>query len=93
VIYHASGYRVFVDDRCELFGDDWLAKLVAAGADPGPAMAGWQAEHGSFDFALTRTRSAFDGWFRARPGEWEPIKTTPTGSFYRRVARPPASGG
>ena len=25
LIYHAPGYRVFIDDRCELFGDEFLA--------------------------------------------------------------------
>jgi hypothetical protein len=85
VIYHAPGYRVFVDDRCELFGDEWLVRFVAAGAgDSTDAMASWQAEYGNFDFALTRTGSGFDGYFRGRPAEWELVEGTPTAAFYRR---------
>src|SRR5439155_769282 len=28
VIYHAPGYKVFVDDRCEVFGGEWLLKFT-----------------------------------------------------------------
>lgn len=28
LIYHTPGYRVFIDDRCELFGDDFLRRFV-----------------------------------------------------------------
>ncbi len=85
IIYHAPGYRVFVDDRCELFGDDWLVRFVEAGAgDPTAAMADWEADYGRFEFALTRTGSGFDGYFRGRPAEWERVAETPTATFYRR---------
>ncbi len=85
VIYHAPGYRVFVDDRCELFGDDWLVRFVEAGAgDPTAAMASWESEYGRFDFALTRTGSGFDRYFHGRPAEWERIEGTATAAFYRR---------
>jgi hypothetical protein len=87
VIYHAPGYRVFVDDRCELFGDDWLVHFVEAETrDTAGAMAAWQRDYGRFDFALTRTDSGYDDYFRARPTEWEPVKHTATASIYRRVS-------
>lgn len=93
VIYHHPGYRVFVDDRCELFGDAWLVAFVrAAGSpDPTPALDAWQAEYGDFDFALTRTGTPFDGHFAGRPGTWQVLGASPTASFYRRtgvVGRP-----
>jgi hypothetical protein len=85
VIYHAPGYRVFVDDRCELFGDDWLVRFVEAGSgEPADAIASWEREYGRFDFALTRTDSGFDAYYRRRPGEWERLVGTPTATFYRR---------
>src|SRR5262249_9123891 len=30
LIYFTPGYRVFVDDRCELYGGDWLRRYVDA---------------------------------------------------------------
>lgn len=83
VIYHAPGYRVFVDDRCEVFGGPWLKAFVDAQADPGPALARWEAEYGPFDFALTRTGTPFDDLFRNRPG-WSAVRVTPLATFYRR---------
>jgi hypothetical protein len=87
LIYHAPGYRVFVDDRCELFGDDWLVRFVEADAEgTAAAMAGWQAEYGRFDFALTATTdrdAGFDWYFRTSPG-WERVRRTDTATLYRR---------
>jgi hypothetical protein len=83
VIYHAPGYKVFVDDRCELFRGPWLKDFVAAQDAPGAALAKWDVEYrGPFDFALTRSDSAFDDWFRTSP-EWEMLKRTDTATFYK----------
>jgi hypothetical protein len=83
VIYHAPGYKVFVDDRCEVFGGPWLKDFVAAQADPAPALAKWEAQYGPFDYALTRTDTPFDDWFKAHPA-WQPVKVTRTATFYKR---------
>ena len=84
VIYHAPGYKVFVDDRCEVFGGGWLTAFVtASGNDTAGAMERWQQEYGRFDFALTRTGTGFDDYFRAAPG-WEAVKATDTATFYKR---------
>jgi len=86
LIYHAPGYKVFVDDRCELYGGPWLMQLVKASEDRESAAAGiarWEAEYGRFDFALTRTGTGFDDYFRSAPG-WECLKRTDTAAFYRR---------
>ena len=77
VIYHAPGYKVFVDDRCELFGGPWLKEFVAAQESPAPALAKWEAEYGPFDFALTRTGTPFDDWFAASPA-WRPVRAEET---------------
>ena len=85
VIYHAPGYKVFVDDRCEVFGGPWLKEFndVQMSPDPAPAMAKWTAEYGPFDFALTRTGTPFDDWFATSPA-WKAEKVTPTATFYTR---------
>jgi len=84
VIYHAPGYKVFVDDRCEVFGGDWLLAFVRAGSeDTAGAVGKWERDYGRFDFALTRTGTGFDRHFAAAPG-WECAKRTETASFYKR---------
>jgi hypothetical protein len=86
LIYHAPNYRVFVDDRCELFGGAWLLAFVEAySTGTAEAVAKWEAEYGRFDFALTRTGSGYDEYFSARP-EWRAVKKTPTAAFYTRIA-------
>ncbi|MFM8272829.1 MAG: hypothetical protein ACKODX_10910, partial [Gemmata sp.] len=87
VIYHAPGYKVFVDDRCEVFGGPWLRDFLLKSFEPGDAVPAWQAKYGRFDFALTRTGTPFDEWFAARPDEWERVKATPLAAFYTRKAR------
>lgn len=82
-IYHVPGYKVFVDDRCELYGGAWLTEFVAADANVRPAIAKWEARYGRFDFALTRTGTPFDDYFRAAPS-WELVKRTDTATFYKR---------
>ena len=85
VIYHAPGYRIFMDDRCELYGDEWLVKFVkAAEANTGQAMVEWQKQYGDFNFALTRVGASFDDYFRTDTVTWELIEATPNANFYRR---------
>jgi len=83
VIYHAPGYKVFVDDRCEVFGGPWLADFWKAEGEPASHIEKWTAEYGPFDFALTRTSTPFDDWFKNSPA-WEAVKVTPTATFYKR---------
>jgi len=85
VIYHAPGYRVFVDDRCELFGDQWLIEfLLAAETDTAAAVQKWQERYGQFDFALTRIGSGFEDYFAANPKEWTCVSRGKVAAFYVR---------
>lgn len=81
VIYHTPGYKVFVDDRCEVFKGPWLKAFVYA--TPDEAIPRWEAEYGPFDYALTRTGTPFDDWFKASAA-WKAEKVTPTATFYVR---------
>jgi hypothetical protein len=104
LIYFTPGYRVFVDDRCELFRpenekypDQWLAEfLLAREVGTAQAMQRWQKQYGAFDFALIKTPSAsepsFDEYFRTSP-DWELIKRTPTAALYRRIETAFAGSG
>jgi hypothetical protein len=84
VIYYTPGYRVLVDDRCELYGDRWLQEYVAAEAgDTAKSIREWERRYPRFDLALTRSGSGFDDYFVKSP-EWTVISRTPTATFYER---------
>src|SRR5262249_46842514 len=90
LIYFTPGFRVFVDDRCEVYGDQWLLEFVDAeqGNRTAEHIAAWQRRYGSFALALTRSSTAetdlpFDAYFRDSP-EWEVVQRTPTATLYRR---------
>jgi hypothetical protein len=84
IIYHTPGYKVFVDDRCEVFGGAWLSAFVAAGQNnTSAAILNWEAQYGHFNFALTRTGTGFDNYFHSSP-DWQCLKRVGTAAFYRR---------
>jgi hypothetical protein len=96
LIYHTPGYRVFVDDRCDLYRDpsqrytdEWLDEFVRAErVGTAEAIRKWEEQYGRFNFALVTTRTGgadrgFDDYFRTSP-EWKVIKRTPTATFYQR---------
>ncbi len=83
-IHHVPGYKVFVDDRCELFGGKWLMEFVESSQTDTPAaMERWQSVYGKFDFALTDAGTHFDDYFRTS-FEWTCLKRTQTAAFYKR---------
>ena len=83
--YHCPGYRVFVDDRCELFGDGWLVDFVDAENDgTADAIRRWEAQYGRFDFALTANPSGYGDYFEGRPNEWEMSTKTERVRFFVR---------
>ena len=53
LIYHAPRLRVFIDDRCELYGDNRLLSYVNGGRSEFDV---WTAKYG-FKFALTQDGS------------------------------------
>jgi hypothetical protein len=84
VIYHTPGYKVFVDDRCEVFGGQWLFDFVkSSGEEATGAIRNWEREYGQFNFALTESGTKFDDYFRKSP-EWLCVKRTETAAFYKR---------
>jgi hypothetical protein len=83
-IFHAPGYKVFVDDRCEVFGGPWLLEFVKSSqAGSGEAIAKWQQTYGSFQFALTTMGTNFDDYFSSSP-DWQCLKRTKYSAFYKR---------
>lgn len=80
LIFYTPRLRVFVDDRCELYGDDFLLQLFQSD----PAMIeNWAKQYG-FEMALTDSGSNFDHYLRGAKG-WQLVKQTAAGSLYRRL--------
>ena len=86
LIYHTPGFRVFIDDRCELYGDGWLWDYTQAecGQKTTERLGEWQRRWPRFDFALTRTGSAFDHSFADAGPEWQLLARTTTATLYQR---------
>lgn len=87
VIFFAPAYRVFVDDRCELFGGPWLQQFVLAASDPDAAaraIADWDRLYGPFDYALVRHQTPFARYFAAHPHHWQELGRDTVAVFYRR---------
>jgi hypothetical protein len=81
LIYYAPGYRVFVDDRCELFGDEWLSEFI----DSPRLLKTWEQQYGPFDLALVSNQpgSAFLEYFQKNPN-WTEVKKTETAVLFKR---------
>jgi hypothetical protein len=50
LIYHTPTLKIFMDDRCELYGDDWIRSysdtLGKPPAELGPVFEGWAGRYG-----------------------------------------------
>src|SRR5205085_462480 len=53
LIYHTPGLKVFIDDRCELYGDAWLARYWDAQTRDPALIDGW-VESYHIPYALVR---------------------------------------
>jgi hypothetical protein len=85
LIYQTPGFRVFVDDRCELYGDQWLKDYVQAEeAETEKYVKEWERTYPEFDLALTRTGSGFDVYF-ATSRDWVLVQQSEAATLYRRA--------
>ena len=86
LIWYAPEFRVFVDDRCEVYGGEWLKPFVDAGKCVDTAktyIEEQQKKYGCFDHALTRTDSGFDEYFKSCES-WQCLGRTEKHAFYKR---------
>jgi hypothetical protein len=84
LIYYTPGLRVFIDDRCELYGDDDLmAYAVALREDPSQVNH-WAEQYG-FNYAMTRSGSSFDTFLRHEG--WTILGETKTATLFQRGVR------
>ncbi|MCS7022975.1 MAG: hypothetical protein NZU63_14240 [Gemmataceae bacterium] len=87
VIFFAPGYRVFVDDRCELFGGAWLQEFVQAASTDEAAMAAipaWEKRYGPFEYALVRQQTPWANYFATHRQDWQELGRDAVAILYRR---------
>jgi hypothetical protein len=85
LIYYTPGLRVFIDDRCELYGDDGLLAYAHAIEEDPSQVDQWAYKFG-FDIALTIPNSGFDRYLK-NAGGWTIIRQTAAATFYRKNIR------
>jgi hypothetical protein len=82
LIYYAPQLRVFIDDRCELYGDEGLLAYALALTERPEQIEEWQRQYG-FVLALTVRGSNFDRFLRGAV-DWEVIRETESATLFRR---------
>jgi hypothetical protein len=82
LIYSTPRLRVFIDDRCELYGDELLSAYARALSDDPAQIEAWAAQYG-FDAALVQTDNALDHYLETAAG-WNRVRRTEAATLYRR---------
>jgi len=90
LIYSAPEFRVFIDDRCELYGDSMLEAYADAAFRHPERIDQWARQYG-FELALVRIDSRFDEYL-ARAAGWSVAARGVTSVLYRRVPGRPLVG-
>jgi hypothetical protein len=83
LMYTTPDLRVFIDDRCELYGDEWLLEYRDAFFDHPERVEEWANRYG-FDLALVLPDQGFDTYLRTAPG-WTEVGRTENAALYRRL--------
>lgn len=82
LIFHAPRLRVFIDDRCALYGSELLKTYDRARRENPRRLDDWQAEYG-FRYALVETGKHFDAHLQ-RSDAWMMLQRTPVATLYQR---------
>jgi len=82
LIYHAPRLRVFIDDRCPLYGAEFLQQYDRARREDPSQIDRWQQQYG-FRYALVETGSQFARCLD-HSGDWTLVQPAPAAALYRR---------
>ena len=82
LIYYTPKLRVFIDGRCELYGDEGLLRYANAMRYDPAQVDQWAQEYG-FDIALTQTGSVFDHYLERTRG-WFIVQRTEAATLYKQ---------
>jgi len=82
VIYHAPRLRVFIDDRCALYGGEFLKTYDDARLKDPAQLDRWGQQY-HFPYALVLTGTEFDRHLE-QSADWVMVKRAPAATLYRR---------
>jgi hypothetical protein len=84
LIYEPPHLRVFIDDRCELYGDDFIEEYCEAELHHPERIEVWAKKYG-FELALVKPspEAGFDGYLSKASG-WTELKRTKAAVLYQR---------
>jgi hypothetical protein len=89
LIYFTPDLKVFIDDRCELYGDDFLAQYAEVMVHHPERIEDWAQKY-RFDHALVFPGSPMDRYLEKAAG-WQEVRRTAGAVLYYRT--PSAAGG
>jgi len=81
LIYFEPDLRVFIDDRCSVYGGRFLGEYDRARRDDPAQIERWQKQYG-FRHALVIAGDGFDRYLADSP-DWEPVDRTSAAALYR----------
>ncbi len=86
LIRYTPRLRVFIDDRCELYGDEGLLAYARAARDDPGQIERWAEEYG-FRLALVQSESPFDRYLQGAQG-WRLVRRTAAAALFERSVDP-----
>jgi hypothetical protein len=85
LIYYTPGYRVFIDDRTGLYGDERLLDYAVVMFRSPELIERWAEEYG-FELAVVKPATNLGRYLQASPG-WVPVRLSAGAGLYRRKER------
>lgn len=83
LIYHVPKVPIFIDDRCELYGNNFLGVYAEAERNRPDTLQRWALQYG-FTHALVETGSPFDQFLEKQNRYCELVKRTQAATLYKR---------
>ena len=94
LIYHTPTLKIFMDDRAELYGDEWIKHYADTLALPpdelGVQFEKWAAEY-KFERAIIMTRpperdkASIEQYLLSVPGKWREVSRGMRAAMFERV--------
>lgn len=82
LLYYTPQFQIYMDDRCELYGDDWMRGYVRLITNQ-PERIEDSAQFYGFDLALVQRGGPLDRYLQQAPA-WCVVAHTPTAGLYQR---------
>lgn len=90
LIYFTPDLRIFIDDRCELYGDKGLEEYAEAFRHHPERIESWADRYG-LNLALVLPDQGFDLYLRTAPG-WREVGRTQAAALYWRTSHQEVKG-